>query len=119
MNNKQKAIVKFLVENEGEDVREVIKDVRNITDFERADILSYDLTVYTDEEADEVWEESMDNYIEECVLNELPEQYRQYFDDEKFKRDCSFDGRGHGLSSYDGEEHEVKIDDTWYYIYKN
>ena len=28
------------------------------------------------------------------------------------------DGRGHFLSSYDGEENEVKINNTWYYIYR-
>ena len=28
------------------------------------------------------------------------------------------DGRGHGLSSYDGEEGEVSLDDEWYYIYR-
>jgi hypothetical protein len=28
------------------------------------------------------------------------------------------DGRGHFLSSYDGEENEQKINDTWLYIYQ-
>lgn len=28
------------------------------------------------------------------------------------------DGRGHFLSSYDGEEHEVKVGKTTYYIYR-
>ncbi len=30
----------------------------------------------------------------------------------------SWDGRGHFLSSYDGYEHEVKVNDTYYYIYR-
>jgi hypothetical protein len=29
------------------------------------------------------------------------------------------DGRGHFLSSYDGEEHEIKIGKTWFFIYRN
>jgi len=28
------------------------------------------------------------------------------------------DGRGHFMSSYDGHEHEVKIKNNWYYIYR-
>jgi hypothetical protein len=28
------------------------------------------------------------------------------------------DGRGHGLSGYDGEENEVNYDNEWYYIYQ-
>lgn len=29
-----------------------------------------------------------------------------------------WDGRGHFLSSYDGNEHEIKINDEWVYIYR-
>jgi hypothetical protein len=28
------------------------------------------------------------------------------------------DGRGHGLSGYDGDENEVYFDDEWWYIYR-
>ena len=28
------------------------------------------------------------------------------------------DGRGNGLSGYDGDEHEVHFDDEWWYIYR-
>ena len=28
------------------------------------------------------------------------------------------DGRGRSLSSYDGHEHEIKINETEYYIYR-
>lgn len=74
--------------------------------------------VMTDEESQEAWDESIENYIDECVLCELPEQYRSYFDYEKFKHDCSFDGRGHSLATYDGNEEEIQIDDVWYFIYR-
>ena len=30
----------------------------------------------------------------------------------------SCDGRGHFLSGYDGEEHEIKIEGEWFYIYR-
>lgn len=74
--------------------------------------------ILTDEKADEQWEESLDNYIEECVLPEIPKQYRYYFDDDSFKRDCKHDGRGHSLASYDGEEHEERVGEIYYYIYR-
>jgi hypothetical protein len=74
--------------------------------------------VLTDEEADERWEESLDNYIDECITPELPESIRFYFDDEKWKRDAKHDGRGHSLSTYDGEENEETVDGETFYIYR-
>jgi hypothetical protein len=74
--------------------------------------------VVTDEEANNLWDESLENYIEECILPEVPESFRPYFDNEKWKRDARFDGRGHSLSSYDGKEHDYSIDGETYYIYR-
>jgi len=74
--------------------------------------------VYTDDEANDAWEESMDNYIDEIVLEEIPEHLRGYFDYKGFKHDCSFDGRGHTLASYDGQEEEIEVEGTTYYIYR-
>lgn len=73
--------------------------------------------ICTDDEADTYWDEDLENYIDECVLPEIPERYRNYFDKVAFK-DCEVDGRGHSLARYDGVENEVKIDDTWYYLYR-
>jgi hypothetical protein len=74
--------------------------------------------VMTDAEADAAWDESLENYIDECILPELPEAHRSYFDYEAWKRDARYDGRGHCLSSYDGCEYEEQIDGEWYYIYR-
>ena len=74
--------------------------------------------VVDDDEGDELWDEYLDNYIDDCVLHELPEQYQQYFDDEKFKQDCRFDGRAHSLATYDGSEDEYTIDDETFYFYR-
>lgn len=74
--------------------------------------------VYTDEEADDAMEKELDNYIEDCILPEIPEGYRYYFDDEKWKRDARMDGRGHSLSHYDGYEHEESVNGTYYYLYR-
>ena len=74
--------------------------------------------VVTDGEADDLWDQSLDNYIDECILPELPEIAKNYFDVEKWKKGAKHDGRGHSLAGYDGEEHEAKIGDTTYYIYR-
>jgi len=73
--------------------------------------------VYDDEEADEAWDESLENYIDECM--EIPVNLLPYFDREKWKYDARVDGRGHSLSGYDGNENdEVGIDGVTYYIYR-
>lgn len=74
-----------------------------------------DYMVFTDREAEEAWDESIDNYIDECILPELPSRYQGYFDRKKFYRDAAMDGRGHSLSTYDGIEIELECD---YYAYR-
>lgn len=71
--------------------------------------------VYTDNEADQAWDESLENYIDECILPELPEAYQYYFDNELWKSDARYDGRGHSLSAYDGNENE----EGEYFIYRH
>lgn len=85
-----------------------------------------DYLVLTDEEADEKWEESLDSYIEECITPEIDKiaegqgnlQYYISFDEEKWKRDARMDGRGHSLSSYDGNENEETVNGQTFYIYR-
>ena len=62
----------------------------------------------TDEEADQSWNQSLDSYIDDCIMPMITaESLKQYFDVEKWKRDARYDGRGHSLSSYDGDEIEL------------
>lgn len=84
---------------------------------------SEEYLVVTDEEADELWNEDLENYIDECILHELPESYRQYFDREAWKSDARYDGRGHSLNRYDGNEYEETVYNEYgerkdYYIYR-
>ena len=85
---------------------------------------SEEYLVVTDEEADELWEQDLDNYLEECIYPLLPDNMVNYFDDEKWKRDARYDGRGHSLNRYDGAEYieEVKAKDgeviETYYIFR-
>lgn len=74
--------------------------------------------VLSEEEAEAAWEESLDNYLDECILPELAEPMRTYFDRDAWKRDARHDGRGHCLSGYDGNEHEVHLAGTWYFLYR-
>ena len=85
----------------------------------------YGLTVYTvdgeeyavgsDSECDDAWDQSLDSYLDECIYPELNGTLANYFDNEKWKRDAKFDGRGHSLSSYNGEEIELGGD---FYAYR-
>lgn len=70
-----------------------------------------DYAVGTDAEADESWDQSLESYIDECIMPEIKdENLKRYFDVEAWKRDARFDGRGHCLSSYDGDEIELEND---------
>lgn len=107
-----KPFLKYL-ENEGIKFSDEVEVNGNYYTFEGEEYL-----ICTDDEADTYWDEDLENYIDECILPEIPERYRGYFDKAAFKSDCEVDGRGHSLASYDGVENEVKIDDTWYYLYR-
>lgn len=75
--------------------------------------------VLTDEEADARADARLNDYIEECVLDEIPERYRPYFDRAAWKKDVLDEGgRGQRLAGYDGEENDETIDGVTYYIYR-
>ena len=107
------AILQTLID---EDDPELVEDIEEGYSAYTLKYGKEEYIVATDDEADELWEESLDNYIESCL--EIPEHLRFYFDDSKFKRDCKTDGRAHSLASYDEEEHEEEVNDTTYYIYR-
>ena len=71
-----------------------------------------------DDEMDQAWDEDLENHIDDCVLHELPECYRRYFDKESFKDDCRIDGRAHSLNRYNGSEESEEINETTIYFYR-
>ena len=80
---------------------------------------SQEYSVGTDDEADTAWDGELDNYIEECIEPEMKKltlagNLASYvtFDRDAWKRDARFDGRGHALSRYDGEE--IELDGDFY-----
>lgn len=74
--------------------------------------------VLTDGEADVAWEQELGRYIDECILPEMPEHLRPYFNEDAWKHDARGDGRAHSLATYDGDENEAEIDGEVYYIYR-
>ena len=77
-----------------------------------------DYYVYTDKQADDAWDESLDHYLDDCILPDLPESVQYYFDRDSWKSDARMDGRSHSLAHYDGEELEATINGTTYYIFR-
>ena len=104
-------------------VQEVADELDSIREVSYSDNTfeygSEEYEVLTDFEADGRMEEELDNYLEECIYPEIQnETLRNYFDEEAWKSDARLDGRGHIISRYDGCENEEKVNDTWYYIFR-
>jgi hypothetical protein len=79
--------------------------------------------VLDDSEREEAINNYLDSILEESVLSEIPEAYRDYFDKNAWKEDQVKEieaGEGYGgpLASYDGHEREACIDGTYYYVYR-
>lgn len=72
--------------------------------------------VVDDGERDDLWEASIQGYLDELVLPEFPETMRRYFDEEAWKSDARDDGAGISLAPYDHVE--SLSDDGLYYIYR-
>ena len=109
MKNRIKALAQHLDCKKSE----VVHLYDNTFEAEGAEYL-----VITDDEADELWEESLDSYLEDCIYPGLTGNLANYFDDEAWKNDARYDGRGHSLSGYDGCEYKETVNDETFYIYR-
>lgn len=74
--------------------------------------------VMNDDDADMAWDESLEEYIDDCL--EMPDWIRPFFDRDKWKEEAKHDGRGHCLSGYDGneDEDEEEVNGERYYIFR-
>ena len=98
-----------------------LSDLENIKESHREheyEVQGNDYLIGTDEEMEIFWDEDLENYIDDCVMSEIPEHYKKYFDDSEYKEDCKIDGRAHSLARYDGEELEQKVFGENYYFYR-
>lgn len=99
---------------------DLISDITDLEiDTDTVHINGEDIYVLTDDEADDLANSMLDNFIDDCILSEIPERYRYYFDSEKFKRDVlNYDGRASQLAAYDGDESIYTVDGCDIYIYR-
>ena len=107
-------------EQKAEAIKEVTDELDMIIENAWGELDYYGETylVLTDSEADDIEDERLNQYIEECIMPEIPERLQNYFDEEAWKRDARMDGRGHIISTYDGCEYEETVEGTTYYIYR-
>ena len=75
-----------------------------------------DYKVFTDDEAQKEFNEKVELSVD-CVMSEIPEHLRQYFDEDSYISD-NYNDRGTELSYYDGCEYTESVNGTTYYIYK-
>lgn len=80
--------------------------------------------VLTDEEADTAQRDYWTNYPDDTgMFRNWPEDAVDYFDKERWveaqivAEDAS-GGRGNTLAGYNGQEHEIKVGDAYYYVYR-
>ena len=95
-------------------------DLQDVTIYgNRATVQGVDYLCGDDDEMDEEHEADLNNYLEECVLSELPDVAQRYFDRKGWIEDAKQDGRGHSLNRYDGGEEKADVNGTTYYAYRN
>ena len=63
---------------------------------------------------DDIWYDATIDLVDECYLNNVPEQVKNYFDYDKFFEDAQNDGRANHFNGYDGNT-ELETDN--YFIY--
>ena len=115
-SNEIRALYKHLTDNNN------VVDIADIEelkyDYYGSPMLEIDGSEYAviaNDDIERVFHEYAENTIDECILPDVPDRYQSYFDYEKFERDMSYDGYGQ-MSSYDGNDNEVIIDDVYYHI---
>jgi len=113
-----------LEETDNEIDREELETKIEDLEMEKQDISEDDDNwEYTDEAKDAYVESRMDEVRDDPMdaLREwgMEDRVADFIDEDDFIEEViSADGRGHTLSSYDGEEGEVTYKDEWYYIYR-
>lgn len=70
--------------------------------------------VLDDDEREDAYEESLENYLDECVEG----AGEVHFDREGWKKDARMDGAGHFLASYDGNENEYHGGGGSWFLYR-
>ena len=78
-----------------------------------------DWLVVDDDEAEAMWGDDLEDYVEDCIIYEMEPHLREYFDKMAWVADAMAQGeRANSLARYDGVEHFISTDDGDYYIYQ-
>ena len=115
-----------------EDLEELDSEVEREVAQDRIDELEeLKDEIEMDDDSYEYTEEAKENYVErrkDEVKDDpvgflrdfgMEESIKDFIDEDDFIEGViESDGRGHTLSSYDGNENEILFDDEWYYIYR-
>ena len=103
-----------------EELEGLIEELEDSIEDIKEDVHYYDYTEeakqrYVEGRMDEVKNDPMD-----ALRNwGMEDRVADFIDEDAFIEDVvSTDGRGHTLSSYDGNENEITFNDEWYYIYR-
>ncbi len=116
-------------QSELEETDNEIDEEELLSKIEELEVEKQDIS--DDDDNYEYTEEAKDNYVERRK-NEvkddpvgflrdfgMEESIKDFIDEDDFiEAVIEADGRGHTLSSYDGNENEISFDDEWYYIYR-
>ena len=78
------------------------------------DFTKYTYVALRQDEIDDIWYDATIELIDDCYLNGVPEQVKNYFNYDKFFEDAQYDGRASHFNGYDGST-ELETED--YYIY--
>lgn len=68
--------------------------------------------VMTDYERDEALRDRVYNYVDDELLNQIPENLQSYFNRERLYEDVQSEGASNWLACYDGIEHETLNPET-------
>lgn len=71
-----------------------------------AGVEPYTIQILPYSDAEEALDEYLDNYIDDCILPEIPKHLQNYFDIESWKKDAEMDGLYNALSGHDGNGNE-------------
>lgn len=104
-------LAKYISEDQEISYKDVLNDLSHENNYYYGlDVYSYgqmEYAVGTDSQCEIAEDDYLSEYINESILDEIPELYKSYFDEEKWKRDAKINGRGYALSNYDGNEIEL------------
>ncbi len=102
-----------------EDIEELLNDITENGNYFEHSAASGEYRILTDTEADEAWNESIDSYIDDCILPDVPENVKDYLDIDRMANDIQREGsRGQQLNYYDGYEHDIEFNGCTFYIYR-